>query len=169
MKHTSIYSGMVNKQNFRYWSDSNPRHLHEQPLHSPKVTVWCAMGNFGVRGPYFFEEEDCTVTVTSDRYCEMLERFLCPKVIRLLTDHNPDNVWFQQDGATSHSSQRSLGILRDIFPGHLVSLARRYWVASTFPGFNSLWFFLMGARQITSVSTSAGKFRRTKGSNNSWN
>ena len=41
-------SAMVNKQNFRYWSDSNPRHLHEQPLHNPKVTVWCAMGNFGV-------------------------------------------------------------------------------------------------------------------------
>ena len=52
----------------------------------------------------------------------MLERFLCPKIIRLLADHNPDDVWFQQDGATSHSSRHSLGILRDMFPGHLVSL-----------------------------------------------
>ena len=91
---------MVNKQNFRYWSDSNPRQLHERPLHGPKVTAGCAMGNFGVWGPYFFEEEGSTVTVTSDRYCEMLERFLRPKVIQLLADRNPDDVWFQQDGAT---------------------------------------------------------------------
>ena len=31
-------SGTVNKQNFRYWSESNPRELHH-----PKVTVWCAL------------------------------------------------------------------------------------------------------------------------------
>ena len=60
-------SGMVNKQNFRYWSQNNPRELHQRPLHSPKVTIWCAMGSFGVCGPYFFEEEGATVTVTSDR------------------------------------------------------------------------------------------------------
>ena len=41
-------SGMVNKQKFRYWSQNNPRELHQRPLHSPKVTVWCAMGSFGV-------------------------------------------------------------------------------------------------------------------------
>ena len=58
-------SGMVNKQNFRYWSQNNPRELHQRPLHSPKVTVWCAMGSFEVWGPYFFEEEGATVTVTS--------------------------------------------------------------------------------------------------------
>ena len=101
-------SGMVNKQNFRYWSQNNPRELHQRPLHSPKVTVWCAMASFGVWGPYFFEEEGATVTVTSDRYCEMLERFLRPKVAQLLADYEPDDVWFQQDGATSHTSRRSL-------------------------------------------------------------
>ena len=109
-------SGMVNKQNFRYWSQNNPRELHQRPLHSPKVTVWCAMGSFGVWGPYFFE--DATVTVTSDRYCEMLERFLRPKVAQLLADC----VWFEQDGATSHTSRRSLGILQDMFPSHVFSL-----------------------------------------------
>ena len=47
-------SGMVNKQNFRYWSQNNPCELHQRPLHSPKVTVWCAMGSFWVRGPLLF-------------------------------------------------------------------------------------------------------------------
>ena len=53
------------------------------------------MGSFGVWGPYFFEEESATVTVTSDRYCKMLERFLLPKVAPLLADYEPDDVWFQ--------------------------------------------------------------------------
>jgi hypothetical protein len=50
------------------------------PLHSPKVTVWCAIFEFGVQGLYFFEEDDVTVTVTSDRYCAMLENLLRPKL-----------------------------------------------------------------------------------------
>lgn len=36
-------SGCVNKQNCRYWAAEYPRELHERPLHSPKVTVWCAV------------------------------------------------------------------------------------------------------------------------------
>ena len=38
--------GMVNKQNFRYWSQNNPCELHQRPLHSSKVTVWCCYGQF---------------------------------------------------------------------------------------------------------------------------
>ena len=52
------------------------------------------MGSFGVWGSYFFEEEGATVTVTSDHYCEMLERFLHPKIAQLLADYEPDDVWF---------------------------------------------------------------------------
>ena len=48
------FSGAVNKQNFRYWAERNHRELQERPLHSPRVTVWCAVADFGVIGPYFF-------------------------------------------------------------------------------------------------------------------
>ena len=34
-------NGFVNKQNMRYWSDSNPHVLHESWLHTEKITVWC--------------------------------------------------------------------------------------------------------------------------------
>jgi len=37
--------------------------------------VWCAVFNFGVLGPYFFEEDNVTVMVNSDRYCAMLQNF----------------------------------------------------------------------------------------------
>ena len=60
-------------------------------LHCPKVTGWCAMVDLNVCGPYFFVEEGATATVTSDR-CEMLDRFLRPKVIRLLAYHDPDDL-----------------------------------------------------------------------------
>ena len=73
---------------------------------------------FSIWGPYFFEE-DVTVTVNSDRYCEMLKIFLRPKLNML---HNMENAWFQQDGATAHTFQRAMGILREMFPGHLISL-----------------------------------------------
>jgi hypothetical protein len=49
------FSGEVNKQNIRYWGSENPCNIHEKPLHTPRVTVWCAIGNFGVIGPHFFE------------------------------------------------------------------------------------------------------------------
>ena len=132
-------SGMVNKQNFRYWSQNNPREVH-----SPKVNVWCAMGSFGVWGPYFFEEEGATVTVTSDRYCEMLERFLRPKVAQLLADYEPDDVWFQQDGATSHTSRRLLGILQDMFPSHVIFLRGDIGWPPRSPDLNPCDFFLWG-------------------------
>jgi hypothetical protein len=48
-------SGYINKQNFRYWSDKNPMQLHEKPLHSEKITIWCGVSMFSVIGPYFFE------------------------------------------------------------------------------------------------------------------
>ena len=45
--------GFVNKQNYRYWSDTNPQLLHKTPLHCPKVRVRCSIARFGINGPYF--------------------------------------------------------------------------------------------------------------------
>jgi hypothetical protein len=60
--------------------------------------------------------------LTSDRYCAMLENFLQPKLDDFFDEHGAENVWFQQCGATAHTSRRLLGILREMFPGHVVSL-----------------------------------------------
>jgi hypothetical protein len=111
-------SGAVNEQNFRYWAERILRELQERLLHSPRITVWCAVADFGVIGPYFFEEGGATVTVTTNLYDEMLETFLRPK----LDDVDTEHLWFQQDGATAHTARRSLGVLREMFPGRLISL-----------------------------------------------
>ena len=47
--------GTVNKQNFRYWFNTNPQQLRMRPLHSPRVTVRCAVVNFGIIGLYYFQ------------------------------------------------------------------------------------------------------------------
>lgn len=112
-------NGYVNKQNFRYWSEKNPEELHERPLHSPKVTVWCGVTKKCVIGPYFFEENGQTVTVNSQRYLTMLNDFLIPEIRRNRLNHN--RIWFQQDGATAHTANVVMNFLRRKFPGRVIS------------------------------------------------
>jgi hypothetical protein len=133
--------GSVNKQNFRYWAENNPRQIHERPLHSPKVTVWCTISDLGIWGPYFFEEDNVTVTVNSHRYCEMLETFLRPNFDEL---NNIQNVWFQQDGATAHTALHVMGILREMFPGHLISMRGDIVWPARSPDLSPCDFFLWG-------------------------
>jgi hypothetical protein len=51
-------SGFVNKQNFHYWSTTNPIELHERPLHSSKITVRCAIFHLELSGLTSLEMRD---------------------------------------------------------------------------------------------------------------
>ena len=99
------------------------------------------MAEIGIWSPDFFEEENITVTVNSDRYCEMLETFLRPKLNML---HDMDNVWLQQNGAPAHISRRAMWILREMFPGHLTSLCGDIGWPARSPDLNPCGFFLWG-------------------------
>jgi len=129
----------VNKQYFHYWSETNPQQVHERPLHSAQVTVWCAIAEFGIVGLYFFKERGITVTVTSDRYIEVLENFLQPQ----LEEMDVADAWFQQDGATAHTAQRSMQVLREMFPAKLITLRGDGWPAHS-PDLAPCDFFLWG-------------------------
>ncbi|PNF36602.1 hypothetical protein B7P43_G13844, partial [Cryptotermes secundus] len=111
-------SGYVSKQNMCYWNGNNPRELHERPLQSGKVTVWCALSRVGVIGLYFFEEDNHAVTVNSQRYVDMIKHFFEPA----LEEMHLGNVWFQQDGASAHTARASMTVLRAKFVGRLISL-----------------------------------------------
>lgn len=55
-------SYFVIKQNVRYKAPVYPREMHEQPLHSSKVTIRCAVGTFENVGLLFSDiGEDVTV------------------------------------------------------------------------------------------------------------
>jgi hypothetical protein len=79
MKLIFSYPGLLTNK-ICYWSATNPTVLYERPLHSSKVTVWCAVSSFALMGPYFFEDDrERAVTVTGLRYVHMLENVLGPE------------------------------------------------------------------------------------------
>ncbi|GFT92195.1 transposase [Trichonephila clavipes] len=105
-------NGYVNKQNCRIWSEANPQVFVETPLHPEKLTVWCALSAGGIIGPYFFEnDEGHNVTVNGDRYRVMITNFFIPE----LNNHDVQELWFQQDGATCHTARATIDLLKDIF------------------------------------------------------
>lgn len=137
-------NGHVNKQNMRYWAQQNPAELHQRPLHSPKVTVWCAVSGRGVIGPYFFEDENgSTVTVTSQRYVHMLETFFAPR-LHAFPDIEIQQTWFQQDGATSHTANLSMAALRRLFGERIISRNANVTWPPRSPDLSVCDFFLWG-------------------------
>ncbi|GFW90316.1 transposable element Tc3 transposase [Trichonephila clavipes] len=111
-------NGYVNKQNCRIWSEANPQVYIERPLHSEKLTVWCALWAGGIIGPYFFKnDEGHNVTVNDDRYRAMITNFFIPE----LNNHDVQELWFQQDDATCHTARATIDLLKDTFGDRLIS------------------------------------------------
>ena len=74
-------------------------------VHIRRVTVWCGFWAGGIIGPYLFENEaGAAVSVNGLRYRTMINDFLWPE----LEDMDADDVYFQQDGATCHTSGKTM-------------------------------------------------------------
>ncbi|GFY00372.1 DUF4817 domain-containing protein [Trichonephila clavipes] len=111
-------NGYVNKQNCRNWSEANPQVYVETPLHPEKLTVWCALWAGGIIGPYFFKnDEGHNFTVNGDRYRAMITNFFIPE----LNNHDVQELWFQQDGATCHTARATIDLLKDTFGDRIIS------------------------------------------------
>ncbi|GFV62689.1 DUF4817 domain-containing protein [Trichonephila clavipes] len=111
-------NGYVNKQNCRIWSEANPQVYVETPLNTEKLTVWCALWAGGIIGPYFFKnDEGHNVTVNGDWYRAMITNFFIPE----LNNHDVQELWFQQDGATCHTARATIDLLKDTFGDRLIS------------------------------------------------
>ena len=108
------------------------------------LSVWCAISKFGVIGPYFFEEDERSVTVNSERYLAMLETFFEPKLEELSEEINFGDIWFQQDGATAHTAEIAMVKLRQMFPSRLVSRRGDVEWPPRSPDLSMCDFFLWG-------------------------
>lgn len=86
-----------------------------------------------------FDEDGVTAIVVSNRYCVMLENCHLPILDGFFHEYGQDNIWFQQDGAITHTARRSVGTLREVFPWHIVTL--RGDIGRMWPDLNLCDFF----------------------------
>ncbi|KAF2904142.1 hypothetical protein ILUMI_02031 [Ignelater luminosus] len=64
-------NGYINRQTTRILGFERPDVIVEKPLHSERATIWCAVSEHGIIGPYFVEDEDKhLVTINQQRYKE---------------------------------------------------------------------------------------------------
>ncbi|GFX31086.1 hypothetical protein TNCV_2025891 [Trichonephila clavipes] len=61
--------------------------------------------------------EGHNVTVNGDRYRAMITNFFIPE----LNNHDVQELWFQQDGATCHTARATIDLLKDTFGDRLIS------------------------------------------------
>lgn len=106
-------SGSVNRQNCRFWGTENPHEVQETKKFSPHVTCWVAISRSRIIGPYFFENEESAVTVNAVRYQDMLRTWFFPQLRTL--GYNLNTLYFQHDGATAHTANTTLALLRSTF------------------------------------------------------
>ncbi|GFW10930.1 DUF4817 domain-containing protein [Trichonephila clavipes] len=106
-------NGYVNKQNCRIWSEANPQVYVETPLHPEKL--FGAL--YGLVESFFKNDEGHNVRVNGDRYRAMITNFSIPE----LNNHDIQELWFQQDGATCHTARATIDLLKDTFGDCLIS------------------------------------------------
>ncbi|GFU42141.1 uncharacterized protein TNCV_4553551 [Trichonephila clavipes] len=66
---------------------------------------------------FFKNDEGHNVTVNGDRYRAMITNFF----ILELNNHDVQELWFQQDGATCHTARATIYLLKDTFGDRLIS------------------------------------------------
>ena len=115
--------------------------IQQHQLHPVKCTVWCGVtANEIIIGPYFFEDEEGNqVTVTGARYRTMIQDFLEPWV-----QGQPEQMCFQQDGATAHSARETMQMLQNIFQDRIISRGCEINWPPRSPDLASPDFFLWG-------------------------
>ncbi|GFV39843.1 putative DD41D transposase [Trichonephila clavipes] len=59
----------------------------------------------------------CTAEVNGDRYRAVITNFFIPE----LNNHDVQELWFQQDGATCHTARATIDLLKDTFGDRLIS------------------------------------------------
>ena len=110
--------GYVNKQNCRIWGTENPHAYIEKPMHLKRVTARWRYWPRDIIGQFFFENEQGeAVTINGDRYRAILKEFLLTKI----EEEDIGNIWFQQDGATSHIAEATLDVLCPVLEDRIIS------------------------------------------------
>ncbi|GFV17967.1 hypothetical protein TNCV_4831281 [Trichonephila clavipes] len=99
-------------------SEANPQVYVETPLYPEKLTVWCALWAGGILVRASSKTTKATTLQSmSDRYRAMITKLFIPE----LNNHDVQELWFQQDGATCHTARATIDLLKDTFGDRLFS------------------------------------------------
>lgn len=94
-------------------------------------------------GPYFYEDQRSrAINVNSDRYCDMLRNFLVPELQEFAGFNS--RTWFQQDGATCHTSNDSMKVVYELFPSKVISRRGNIYWPPRSPDLSPLDYFAWG-------------------------
>lgn len=138
--HFSL-TGKVNSKNCVFWGKNPPQFVYEKPLHDERCTAWLAMSSHGVIGPFWIEDDNGqTVNVTTDSYGKVLRKFWAA----LQRRRQSATAWFQQDGATPHTSGLTMEWLGERFGNRIISRRSHHDWAPHSPDLNPLDFFVWG-------------------------
>jgi len=103
-------SGYVNSKNSRVWASENPNAIHEEPPHSEKIGICCGVSQQCIIGPIFFD-----ATITTAAYMEIFSTF-----VNQFDDEELSIRYFQQDGATSHTSHATMAKIQSFFGDRVI-------------------------------------------------
>ncbi len=109
-----------------------------------KAMCWIGLLDGDIMGPFwFFDESGAPANVNQHRYLEMLNTQVWPC---LQNRRNLRHVWFQQDGATCHTTDRVLSWLNTKFSGRVISRRNSlHWPAQS-PDLNPVDYYFWGTR-----------------------
>lgn len=126
-----IYTGRhINRQNTGFWRlrgffTDRQQKLVQKRLQGPKTHMFVLLHwQAGVIGPIFIEDMKCPddnrVTLSSRRYCYMLETMVIPE-LKARLGSKFETCWWMQDGASSHTAGPTLEFLRQHFGPRIIS------------------------------------------------
>jgi Transposase. len=139
---TFCLNGVVNRQNCRYWSTTNPNWATEAHTQYPQsVNVWAGIVNDRIIGPYFIDGN-----LTGERYLAFLRNQLLPYLCILFPNANnlgipEESMWFQQVGAPSHYSRDVRQYLNQVFPARWIGRRGRIEWPARSPDITPMDFF----------------------------
>ncbi len=118
MKLISISAGMLTSKIAAFGAQKTRTHSKKSRCIHNESLFGADFGREASLDPFFFENErGVAVTVNGERYRAMLNEFL----FREIEEEDIGGIWFQQDGATCHTANATINLLRTVFEDRIIS------------------------------------------------
>ena len=128
--------GYIHRQTTRFLVFERPDVVVKIPLHSARVSIWCAVSGLGILSSYYVETDaQNPLTVNQERYRGII---FAPFVLDLKHFFRARNLllrrqWMQQDAATAHTAGETLACLQQQFGDRLISRGTEFPFPSYYP------------------------------------